>query len=88
MSHLLQTFHNQGSKGKRSLSLHRSLQRSRAFIMQFKVQNSILHPSCVSQFITHTHLPQWIINKNIWKSRRKSVLRAHNYCLFIKIFAR
>ena len=39
------------SKGKRSLSLHWSLQRSRALIMQFEVQNSILHPSCVSQFI-------------------------------------
>ena len=25
--------------------------RSRALIMQFEVQNSILHPSCVSQFI-------------------------------------
>ena len=36
---------------KRSLSLHWSLQRSRALIMQFEVQNSILHPSCVSQFI-------------------------------------
>ena len=30
---------------------HWPLQRSRAFIMQFEVQNSILHPSCVSQFI-------------------------------------
>ena len=34
-----------------SLSLHWSLQRSQALIMQFEVQNSILHPSCVSQFI-------------------------------------
>ena len=35
----------------RSLSLHWSLQRSRALIMQFEVQNFILHPSRVSQFI-------------------------------------
>ena len=37
------------------------------------------------------HLPQKIINKNIWKSRRKSIIMApstHNYSLFIKIFAR
>ena len=33
------------------MSLHWFLQRSRALIMQFEVQNSILHPSCVLQFI-------------------------------------
>ena len=37
MSHLLQTIYPNESKGKRSLSLHWSLQRSRALIMQFEV---------------------------------------------------
>ena len=45
------TIYPNESKGKRSLSLHWSLQRSCTLIMQFEVQNSILHPSCVSQFI-------------------------------------
>ena len=51
MSHLLQTIYPNESKGNRSLSLHWSLQRSCTLIMQFEVQNSILHPSRVSQFI-------------------------------------
>ena len=45
-----------------------------------------VHP----QFIPNTHLSQRIINKNIQKSRWKSIMgpSTHNYCLFIKIFAR
>ena len=50
-NNLLQTIYPNESKGKRSLSLHWCLQRSRTLIMQFEVQNSILHSSCVSQFI-------------------------------------
>ena len=42
VSHLLQTIYPNESEGKRSLSLHWSLQRPRALIMQFEVQNSIL----------------------------------------------
>ena len=51
VSHLLQTIYPNESKSKRSLSLHWYLQESHALIMQFEVQNSILHSSCVSQFI-------------------------------------
>ena len=42
------------------------------------------------QFIPNTHLSQWIINKNIQKSHRESIIfhGTHNYSLFIKIFAR
>ena len=51
MSHLLQTIYPNKSKGKRSLSLHWPLWRSCPHIVQFEIQNSILHPSCVSQLI-------------------------------------
>ena len=46
---------------------------------------------CVKDLqMNNMHLPQRIINKNIRKSRRKSimVLGTHNYSLLIKIFAR
>ena len=43
-----------------------------------------MHLSLHPQFITHMHLSQQIINKNIWKSHRKSVHIGHNCSLLIK----